>query len=129
MAALKALAVPEDSPLKNASNLVLSFPSTPSQSEDEAEFEEEAEAEKMEEAVGAKSPTLNDQVLDLTQDEEDEVSKGAFSQKTTSEVPIAEKSIDQTLQEIDAELEAEKVADKFSQLSSRGETQSAANAE
>ncbi|XP_028124740.1 uncharacterized protein LOC114321711 [Camellia sinensis] len=47
------------------------------QSEDEAESEDQAEAEKIEEAAGGKSPTLNEQVLDLTQDEEDEVSKGA----------------------------------------------------
>ncbi|XP_028108116.1 uncharacterized protein LOC114306988 [Camellia sinensis] len=84
MDVLKALAVHEDSSLKDASNLVLSFPLSP-------------------------------------------ISKDAFSQKTTSEVPIAERSIDQTLQEIDAELEAEKAAEKSSQLSSRCETQSTAN--
>ena len=52
----------------------------------------------------AKSPTLNEQVLDLTQDEEDEV------QKTTSEAEVetASKSLDDTLREIDAEVEADK---------------------
>ncbi|XP_028085632.1 axoneme-associated protein mst101(2)-like [Camellia sinensis] len=57
------------------------------------------------------------------QDEEDKVSKGASSHKTTSEVPITEKSIDLTLQEIYTKLEAEKAAEKSSQLSSGTETQ------
>ncbi|XP_028068297.1 uncharacterized protein LOC114270867 [Camellia sinensis] len=122
MAALKELVVPEDSPLRQNSHIVLLFPPTPSQFEDEAEFEEEAEAEKTVETAGAKSPTLNEQVLDLTQDEEYEALKGASSQKTTSDVPIAERSIDQTLQEIVAELEAKKVAEKLPQLSSGIET-------
>ncbi|XP_028056771.1 uncharacterized protein LOC114260781 [Camellia sinensis] len=47
------------------------------------------------------------------QDVEGEVSKGASPQKTISEVPIAEKSIDQTLREIDAKVEAEKAAEKI----------------
>ncbi|XP_028070420.1 uncharacterized protein LOC114272901 [Camellia sinensis] len=116
MAALKVLAIPEDSPLKNASSLVLPFPLTPSQSEDEAEFEEVAEDKKTEkaEAAGTKSPTLNEQVLDLTHNEEDEVSKGASVEKTSSETSIAEKSLDQTLKEIDAKLAAEKAAEKSS---------------
>ncbi|XP_028075022.1 uncharacterized protein LOC114277328 [Camellia sinensis] len=93
------LAVPEDSALKNASNLVLPFPPSPSQSEDEVESEEEAEVEKSEKAMdaGAKSPTLNEQVLDLTQDKADEVSKDATPEKKTSDAPITKKSIDQTL--------------------------------
>ncbi|XP_028053432.1 uncharacterized protein LOC114257827 [Camellia sinensis] len=44
-------------------------------------------------AVPEDSPLKDDSLLD----EEDEVLKGASSQKTTSEVPIVEKSIDQTL--------------------------------
>ncbi|XP_028060679.1 enolase-phosphatase E1-like [Camellia sinensis] len=115
MAALKELAIPEDSPLKDGSRLVLPFPFTLSQSEDEAESEEEAEADKSEKAeeAGAKSPTMNEQVLDLTLDEDGEVSKGASSQRTTFEVPIVERGIDQSLREIDVELEAEKAAEEI----------------
>ncbi|XP_028069790.1 uncharacterized protein LOC114272318 [Camellia sinensis] len=105
MAALKALAIPEDSPLRNANSFVLPFPPTPSQSKDDSESEKEA------------------------LDEEGEVSKDASSHKTNSEVLIAEKSLDQTLQEIDVELEAENVADKSSQLSFGAEEQSIADAE
>ncbi|XP_028096141.1 enolase-phosphatase E1-like [Camellia sinensis] len=112
MAALKELAVSEDSPLLENSRIVLLFPPTPSQSENEAESEEEAEADKFEKA-----------------EEEDEISKDASPEKTTSKVPIAEKSLDQTLQEIDVELEAEKVAEKSFQLSSGAETQSVVDAE
>ncbi|XP_028074888.1 uncharacterized protein LOC114277206 [Camellia sinensis] len=115
MATLKELAVVEDSPLRDEGRLVVSFPPALSQSEakgkegeavDEAE-EEDEEAEVEVDAEGsavAKSLTLNEQVLDLTQDEEDEV------QKTTSEaeVEISSKSLDDTLREIDAEVEADK---------------------
>ncbi|XP_028073054.1 enolase-phosphatase E1-like [Camellia sinensis] len=111
MATLKELAVSEDSPLKNASNLVLPFPPSLSQFEDEVESEDQVEAEKNEEATGAKSPTLNGQVLDLTQDE---------VQKTTSEAEVeaANKSIDDTLREIDVEVQV----DKFAQLSAEANT-------
>ncbi|XP_028092147.1 uncharacterized protein LOC114292393 [Camellia sinensis] len=125
MAALKVLAVPEDSALRNASSLALPFSLTPSQFEDKAESEEEAEEEAKDketekvEAAGTKSPTLNEQFLDLTHDEEDEVSKGASAVKTSSEAPIAEKSLDQTLKEIDVELAAEKAAEKSFQMSSK----------
>ncbi|XP_028126000.1 uncharacterized protein LOC114322784 [Camellia sinensis] len=122
------LAVPEDSPLKNAGDLILSFPFTPSQSEDEVESEEEDEAEKKE-AAGAKSPTLNEQVPDLFQDEEDEVSKGASAEKTSFEASITEKSLDQILKEIDVELAAEKVARKSSQMSSEPQSQPANDVE
>ncbi|XP_028091525.1 uncharacterized protein LOC114291845 [Camellia sinensis] len=81
MAALKKLDVPEDSPLKNADVLPLSFPPTPSQSEDDSQFEEEALVRKSKDAGGAKSPTLNKQVLDLTGDEEGDVSKDAPPEK------------------------------------------------
>ncbi|XP_028085052.1 neurofilament medium polypeptide-like [Camellia sinensis] len=89
--------------------------------EDEAVSEEEAEAENKEEAAGAKSLTHPEQV-DLTQDEEDEVSKDASPEKTTSNMPIADKSIDQTLQEIDVELVAEKATEENSQKSSEPQT-------
>ncbi|XP_028122716.1 neurofilament medium polypeptide-like [Camellia sinensis] len=121
----KELTVPEDSPLRDAGRLELPFPSASSQSEakagEEEEKEEGEEAEDEEaEVVGAEDPAG---------DEEDEVSKGDSPQKTTSEVPIVEKSINQTLQEIDAELEAEKAAEKILQLSSGAETKLATDAE
>ncbi|XP_028117569.1 enolase-phosphatase E1-like [Camellia sinensis] len=91
--------------------------------QDEAESKEEAEAKETEEteAVGAKFPTLNEQVLDLTQDKEDEV------QKTTSkaEVETSNKSLDDTLREIDAEVQAE----KSTQLSVEADTTPIAEAE
>ncbi|XP_028082844.1 serine/threonine-protein phosphatase 4 regulatory subunit 2-A-like [Camellia sinensis] len=87
-------------------------PSKGSGSEDD---EEEAELDDTEEeedaAKGAKSPTLNDRVLDLTHDKEEHLaSKGASPKQNTSEAEVqaAEKSLDQTLLEIDAEIAAEK---------------------
>lgn len=57
--------------------------------------------------------------MDLTQDEDgEEVSKDANPEKATSDVPIADKSLNQTLQEIDVELVAEKAAEMSSQQSS-----------
>ncbi|XP_028054725.1 uncharacterized protein LOC114258917 [Camellia sinensis] len=116
MAALKELAIPDDSPLTDASRLALPFPSTPSQSEDETEEEEGAEVDKAQgvvaevedeaQVVGAKSPTLNEQVLDLTQDDNDQVPKAV----SEAEVKTAEKSLDQTLFEIDAKNVVEKEA-------------------
>ncbi|XP_028110988.1 chromatin modification-related protein EAF7-like [Camellia sinensis] len=108
--------------------------------EDEGEEKEEEDGEENEDeeaevaadaevSTRVKSLTLNEQVLDLTQDEENEVSKGASPKKTASEVPIAEKSLDQTLQEIDAEHEVENAAEKISHLSSRAETQPATDVE
>ncbi|XP_028078089.1 uncharacterized protein CG45076-like [Camellia sinensis] len=109
-AALKELAIPEDSPLYDEGQLAVPFPHASSQSEakvggkeGEEEDEEEEKDEEAEVAVnaegstGAKSPTLNEQVLDLTQDEDDEVLKSASPKKTISEVPIIEKSLYQTL--------------------------------
>ncbi|XP_028073476.1 dynactin subunit 1-like [Camellia sinensis] len=116
IATLKELAVPEDSPLRDIGRLVLPFPPASSQSEAKAgKEEEEEEGEEVED--------------EEAKDEEDRVSKGPFPQKTTSEVSIAEKSIDQTLQEIDAELKAKKAVEKSSQLSSEAETHLAADTE
>ena len=57
-----------------------------------------------------------EQVLDLTQDEEgEEVPEDAIAEKASADVILADKSIDETLQEIDAELAAEKAADVASQ--------------
>ncbi|XP_028077674.1 uncharacterized protein CG45076-like [Camellia sinensis] len=100
----------KDSPLKNTDDLPLPFPPTPSQSENDSESEEETLVRKNKEAVGAQFPSLNEQVVDLSQDEEGEVSKDATPEKATSDTPIAGKSLDQTLQEIDAELTAERAA-------------------
>ncbi|GMP79490.1 hypothetical protein CsSME_00035012 [Camellia sinensis var. sinensis] len=124
MTNLKKMSIPEDSPLRDMGQLNVPFPSSSNQSEDEAKEveeaddeeagdKEEAEAEVTEEeseaAAGAKSPTLNEQVFDLTQDEEDEV------QKTTSEAEVktTNKSLDNTLCEIDAEVQAEKSTQLF----------------
>ena len=124
MTLLKKLDVPEDSPFKNADAIPLPFPPTPPRSDDDSEFEEEVLVKKSKEAAGAKSPTQNKQVLDLTQDEEgEEVPKDATPEKASSDVPLADKSIDQTLQEIDVELAAEKATDMSSQQSSELQTQ------
>ena len=86
MSLLKELNVPEDSPLRNANAIPLPFPPPPppAQSEDDSESEDQDEDEalvrKSKEVVGAKSPPQTEQVLDLTQDEEDEVSKRAISE-------------------------------------------------
>ena len=85
---------------------------------------------KSKEAAGTKSPSLNEQVLDLTQDEEgEEVPKDATPEKPLSDVSLAEKSLDLTLQEIDAELAAEKAVEMSSQQSSELQTQPTAVAE
>ncbi|XP_028054924.1 uncharacterized protein LOC114259127 [Camellia sinensis] len=124
MALLKKLEVSEDSPLRNADVIPLPFPPTPSKSNDESESEEETLVRKPKETAGIKSPSLNEQVLDLTQDEEgDEVPKEATPERASLGVPLANKSLDQTPQEIDAELAAEKAAEMSSQQSSEVQTQ------
>ncbi|XP_028124115.1 uncharacterized protein LOC114321173 [Camellia sinensis] len=113
------LEIPDDSLLRNTDVLPLPFPSTPSQSDDDFEPEEEALVRKSKEAAGTKSPAQNEQALDLTQDEEgEEVPIDAAPEKATSDVPIADKSLGQALQEIDAELAAKKAAEMSSQQSS-----------
>ncbi|XP_028104877.1 uncharacterized protein LOC114303898 [Camellia sinensis] len=133
MAALNKIYVLMDSPLWDINQLQVPFPPALKESDDDAEeddAEEKAEDEE-EAAVGAKSPTLNEQVLGLTQDEVDEVSKSASPKTTASEAEVqtAEKSLDQTFLEIDAEIEAEKTAEKLSQLSTEADTQPIADAE
>ncbi|XP_028052400.1 uncharacterized protein LOC114256904 [Camellia sinensis] len=85
---------------------------SPNNSEDKAEDEdpEADDADKGEAAIGVKSPTLNEQVLDFTQDDEDEISKSTSPKKATTEAEVqaVEKSLDQTLFEIDAEIATEK---------------------
>ncbi|XP_028126570.1 microtubule-associated protein futsch-like [Camellia sinensis] len=126
---VKQLDALEDSPLKNVDVLSLPFPPTPSQSKDNSKSEEEALVRKPKEAVAAKSPTPNKQVLDLTHDEDGEVSKDTIPDKATSDVPIADKSLDQTLQEIDVELATERAAEMSSQQSSELQTQPPKDAE
>ncbi|XP_028096046.1 uncharacterized abhydrolase domain-containing protein DDB_G0269086-like [Camellia sinensis] len=120
----------QDSLLRNADVLVLLCLPTPSQSEEDFESEEEALVRKTKETAGAKSPTPNKQVMDLTQDEEgEEVPKDVTLEKETSNALIADKSLDQTLQEIDAELAAKKAAEISSQQSSELQTQPSGAAE
>ncbi|THG11012.1 hypothetical protein TEA_028828 [Camellia sinensis var. sinensis] len=123
MEALKKLSVPKDSPLCDIGDLDVPIPSSPNQSGDEAKEEEsdaeeiqgkdtEAEDAEEENEVGAraKSPTLNDQVLDLTEKDDDEVSKSTSPNKaevSKAKILAVEKSLDQTLQEIDAEVALE----------------------
>ncbi|XP_028075421.1 dynactin subunit 1-like [Camellia sinensis] len=83
-----------------------------------ADVKEDYKKQVKQEAARFKSPTPNEQVLNLTQDEEGEVPKNDTPEKTTSDVSIADKSIDQTLKEIDAELSAKKDAENNSQMSS-----------
>ena len=131
MTLLKRLDVPEDSTLRNADVLPLPFPPTLSQPvDDDSESEEEVLVRKSKDVAGAMSLSQNEQVLNLPLDDEiKEVFKDAAPQKTISDVPIADKSLDQTLQEIDAELVAEKVAEMPSQQSSEIQPQPAIDAE
>ena len=115
MATLKKLLVPDDFPLRNIGQLDVSFPPYPAESEkiddgEEANAEEAAGEADAEVFASAKSFTLNDQALDLTKDDRDEVSKSASLNKATFGVKVltAEKSLDQTLLEINAEIVAKK---------------------
>ncbi|GMP86566.1 hypothetical protein CsSME_00039297 [Camellia sinensis var. sinensis] len=121
MIALKKLFVPEDSPLYDIGQLNVPFPPSPNQSEDKAKETEEAEDKKdveakvvekeSETATGAKSLTLNDQVQNLTEEDEDEVSKSTLPKKANTsktKITAVAKSLDQTLLEINDEIAAEK---------------------
>ncbi|XP_028054184.1 uncharacterized protein LOC114258426 [Camellia sinensis] len=123
MAALKKLLVSKDSPLRDIGQLNVPFSHSPNQSEDEAEEAEEANDEEAEDkketkakvakkeseaAVRGKSPTLNDQILDLTEEDGDEVSKSTSPKKVNTsetEITTATKSLD-----IDTELTTKKSA-------------------
>ncbi|GMP47979.1 hypothetical protein CsSME_00015496 [Camellia sinensis var. sinensis] len=114
MATLKRLSVPKDSPLRDISQLEAPFPPSSVESE-EVQADEEVDSEDVEEGagkevvIGSKSSTLNDQILDLIGDR-NEVSKSSLPKKTImseAEVLAAERSVDQTLQEIDAKVAAE----------------------
>ncbi|XP_028052895.1 tropomyosin alpha-1 chain-like [Camellia sinensis] len=94
------------------------------------EDEDGALVRKSKDADGGKSPFQKEQVLDLTQDDEgDEVPKDAAHEKVSADIPLADKSIEETLQEIDAELTTEKAAEVASQQSSELQIQSTATEE
>ncbi|XP_028065852.1 uncharacterized protein LOC114268817 [Camellia sinensis] len=76
---------------------------------DAYEQQDEALVRKSKDADGAKSLLQNEQALDLTQDEEgDEVNKDAAYVKESTDVTLADKNLDDTLAEIDAEVAANK---------------------
>ena len=126
MSLLKKLNVPDDSPLRKADAIPLPFPPAPTPSEDvgESDAEDEAEEEedealirKSKDADGAKSPLQNKQVLDLTYDEEgDEVVQEAVPDIAPADIPSEVKMVEETLQEIDAKIAAEKEAEVVSNL-------------
>ncbi|XP_028052874.1 dynactin subunit 1-like [Camellia sinensis] len=82
-------------------------------------------ATKEAEIKAADEKGYNKGVTDVTADyekQDDEVPKDATPKKASSDVPTADKSIDETLQEIDAKLAAKKVAEMFFQQSSEIQT-------
>ncbi|XP_028113948.1 uncharacterized protein LOC114311989 [Camellia sinensis] len=111
----------DNSPLRQADAIPLPFPPLPppSQAEDESESESEDEDKDDDEALvkkpkdvsETKSPPHEDQVLDLTHEEDAEVIKETTPEQASSDVPPVDRSLDQTLAEIDAELAAEKIAE------------------
>ncbi|XP_028113656.1 radixin-like [Camellia sinensis] len=145
MALVKKLNIPDDSPLRQADAIPLPFPPPPppSQAEDESESEADTEDEdnndgdalirKPKDADETKSPPPTEQVMDLTLDEEggevEEVSKEAGPGQLSSDLLLAERSLDKTLAEIDAELAAEKVVEVVSQETSEVQTQTVPEAE
>ncbi|XP_028108517.1 methyl-CpG-binding domain-containing protein 10-like [Camellia sinensis] len=117
MSLAKKLNVPEDSSLHKAEAIPLPFPPpapSSSQAEDEAESEDEDEDNNKDEALG-------DEVGEAPR----EVVKGILS----SDLLLAERSLDKTLAEIDAELEAEKIAEEVPPESSEVPVNPAVNAE
>ncbi|XP_028113314.1 glucosidase 2 subunit beta-like [Camellia sinensis] len=132
------LNIPDDLPLRKADDIPLPFPPPlpPSHPEEESESEsedveggeEEGLIRKSKEAVGAKSPSLNEQVLDLTQDN-DEVIKEATPEQGSSDIPQISKSVDETLAEIDAEIAADEEAEVSLQETSEVQIQPVADAE
>ncbi|XP_028081875.1 dynactin subunit 1-like [Camellia sinensis] len=82
---------------------------------------QDALATKEAEVKAADEKGYNEEVTDVTADYEkqvkqvEEVPKEATPEEASLDVPLTEKSLDQALQEIDAELTAEKVAEMSSQ--------------
>ncbi|XP_028099641.1 uncharacterized protein LOC114299156 [Camellia sinensis] len=111
------LNVLEDSPLHKAEAIPLPFPPpapSSSQAEDEAESEAEDEDNNEDEALG---------------DEVGEAPREAVTGILSSDLLLAERSLDKTLVEIDAELEAEKIAEEVPPESSKVPAPPAVNAE
>ncbi|XP_028098904.1 uncharacterized abhydrolase domain-containing protein DDB_G0269086-like [Camellia sinensis] len=86
-----------------------------SEAEDEDNNDNEALVRKSKDAAEAKTHPPTEQVMDLTLDEEgDEVGKApkeAVTGQLSSDLLLAERSLDKMLAEIDAELAAEKAAE------------------
>ena len=109
----KKLDLPVDSPWRKTKAMRLPCPLSPSPSqaeEEDSEAEAEEEGEGEEEALvrKAKSPPKDDQFLDLTQEEDEEVPKEANTGVLSSDLLLAEKTVEKTLAEIDAEVTADK---------------------
>ncbi|XP_028110772.1 methyl-CpG-binding domain-containing protein 10-like [Camellia sinensis] len=101
--------------------------------EDQGKNDDEALVRKPKDATEAKSLPSAEQVMDLTLDEEgDEVGEApkeiAIGQ-LSSDLLLAERNLDNTLAEIDAEIEAEKVAEDVPPESSEVPVLAAANTE
>ena len=126
MSLAKKLDLPADSPWRKAEAIPLPFPPPPPSTQAEEEVESEPEAEdgdkdnealvrKSKDDSEAKSPPPPGQVLDLTGDEEGDVVEEAprdlFTGQLSSDLLLAERSIDKTLEEIDAEIAADKSAE------------------
>ncbi|XP_028091514.1 uncharacterized protein LOC114291836 [Camellia sinensis] len=101
--------------------------------EDEENNDDEALVRKPKDAAEAKSPPPAEQVMDLTLDEEGdevgEVPKEIAIGLLSSDLLLAERNLDNTLAEIDAEIEAEKVADEVPPESSEVPVPAVANTE
>ncbi|XP_028071931.1 uncharacterized protein LOC114274236 [Camellia sinensis] len=117
-------------------HILLPFPPPPppTQSDEDSESGDEEDNDalvrKAKEVTASKSLPSTEQVLDLTQDEEgDVVVKETTPEQASSDVPVADKSIDESLAQIDAELAMEKAAEMALPESSEVQTQVAVDAD
>ncbi|XP_028057517.1 otolith matrix protein OMM-64-like [Camellia sinensis] len=109
------------------------------QAEEESESEPEVEDEdnddgdalvrKPKDAGEIQSLPQDDQILDLTHEEDEEVIKEATPEQASSDVPPIYDNLNQTLAEIDAEIMAEKVAEVAFQEPAEVQIQIAPDAE
>ena len=125
MSLIKKLDLPADSPLRQADAITLPFPPPPPEGESESEAEEEDEEKDDGEALVRKpksvaevrSPPPAELVMDLTQDgggaDAEEVPRESVQGYLSSDLLLTERSLDTTLAEIDAEIQAEKVAEEI----------------
>ncbi|XP_028073603.1 histone transcription regulator 3 homolog [Camellia sinensis] len=104
-----------------------------SEVEDEDNNDDEALVRKSKDATEAKSPRPTEQVMDLTLNEEGdevgEVPREDVTGQLSSDLLLAERSLNKTLAEIDAELAAEKAAEVVPQESAEVQTQIALETE